>query len=82
MLPHVELVDGVITFLQPVLGQNGLGGVDVGRSRRRHQPGALQIGDRFRLEAIADHELLHLPDFSLAVHGDIHRHAGLLHIGV
>ncbi len=82
VLTHVELVDGVVAVLEAILAKNSLGGVEVGRPRRRQQFCTFQVGNGVGLEAVAHDELLHLPDLGLAVETDVHRHAGLLHIGI
>src|SRR4051812_230615 len=82
VLAHVELVDRVVALLEPDLGEHRLGGDDVGRSGSGHDPRALEVLEGFRRITFADHELLHLVGFVLAVHADIHGDARLLEVGV
>jgi hypothetical protein len=82
VLAHVELVDRVVAFVETDLGEDCLGGDEVGRSGRRHDARTLEVLERRGGVARACHELLHLIDFALAVHADIHGDAGLLEIGV
>ena len=82
VLGHVELVDRVVALLEADLGEDRLGGDEVGRSGRRHDLRPLEVLERLRRMTLADDELLHLVDLALAMHADIHGDAGLLEIGV
>src|SRR5215467_13736066 len=82
VLAHVELVDGIVALVEADFGEHCLGGDEVGRSGRRHAARTLEVLERRGGVARARHELLHLIDFALAVHADIHGDAGLLDIGV
>jgi hypothetical protein len=82
VLTHVELVDHVVLLRETDLGEERLGGDDVGGSGSRHDARGLQVLQRFRCIAFAGHELLHLVDLVPAVHADIHGDARLLEIGV
>src|SRR5262249_54635369 len=82
VLAHVELVDRIVALVEADLGEDRLGGDEVGRSGRRHDARTLEVLERRGGVTRARHELLHLIDFALAVHADIHGDAGLLEIGV
>ncbi len=82
VLPHVELIDRIVAVLEPDRGQRGLGHGDIGRPRRRHDLGALEVLERGRVVALADDELLHLVGLVLGVDRDVHGNARLLDIGV
>src|SRR6266516_6271649 len=82
VLAHVELVDRIVALVEADLGEDRLGGDEVGRSGRRHDARTLEVLERRGGVTRAYHELLHLIDFALTVHADIHGDAGLLEIGV
>ena len=82
VLRHVELIDGVVAFLETRRGQGRFRHGHVGRSGRRHDLRALEVLERARRIALADDELLHLVGLVLAVERDVHGDAGLLQVGV
>jgi hypothetical protein len=51
MLAHVELVDRVVALLEADLGEDRLGGDQVGRPGRRHDLRALEVLDASRPES-------------------------------
>jgi hypothetical protein len=82
VLAHVELIDRVVALGEADLGEDRLGGDDVGRSGSRHDPRALEVLELLGRITPADHELLHLIDLVLTVHADVHGDARLLEVGV
>src|SRR5437868_7852016 len=82
VLAHVELIDRVVALVEAGLGEHGLGGDQVGGSRRRHDARTFEVLERPGRVAGAHHELLHLINFALAVHADIHGDARLFDVGV
>ena len=83
MLAHVELIDGVVAFLQADLGENALGGVEVGGAGRRHQLEAFEVLQRgLGVVALADDELLDAVFRALRIERDEGNDAGLLEIGI